>query len=223
MTGSRHLRRSRLVSYYLHGGFGPSARWRMQSVEPSGGAARPTRGPLSPVVAFVALIAVLALLGSIISLTRPDTPKPNAPLTSTEEEAHFALTDEEAISRFEELHDLFRAGSMNRDPSVISVAMTSDSRLIDTALADVRQLTRDEVLDQSVFVTEDIRVLRNTPDEIVLRQVVTIEPKFVSEKTGDTVNSSPAVRRVVRWVLKQEDSAWRVFDAVAVSSRAITP
>ena len=194
----------------------------MQSVEPSRGAARPARGPLSPVVAFVALIAVLALLGSIIFLTRPDTAKPPAPLTSTEEETHFALTDEEAMTRFEELEKLLIGTYLDRDPTLLSAYLAPESPLLKSISKDVQQLRRDRVIDATEFNTKRLQVISNEESEIVIRQVVTEDPSFLDERTGKDISSSQrTILETIDWTLRLESDEWLIFNSDVLRSRFV--
>ena len=193
----------------------------MQSVEPSGGAARPTRGPLSPVVAFVALIAVLALLGSIIFLTRPDTPKPTAPLSSTEEETHFALTDEEAKAEFERLNEIRHQAFEERDPTLISFVYTSDSPVASIAEQEIEQLVRDDAIDHSEFRTRDLSILDRNDQEVVLREVVEIRSRFLDARGRDVTTGPDRSLQVVVWTLRLEEGVWQLHDSVIKKSRVI--
>ncbi|HEV3472176.1 MAG TPA: hypothetical protein VG408_03075 [Actinomycetota bacterium] len=194
----------------------------MQLAEGGSRASDPSKhGFLSPGKAFALLLGVILLLGAAVFLLRPDD-LPRGQFTYPANEAPtFELTDAEAIARFQQLHALFREGSMGRDAPVIDVAMTSDSPLRKVALDDIAQLRRDRVLDKSVFRTQSIEVVSNTTDEIVLLQHVVVDPRFVSERTGKNVSQSGPTLDRVRWILHQEDGTWKVFRAIVLSSEPI--
>jgi hypothetical protein len=178
---------------------------------------KPSGGP-SPVKAFFALLALLVAIGGLFLLTRStDESDPGAAPRSD----NFALTDAEAIERFNELHALFRQASRTRDQSLLSLMITSDSPLRDEATKDIAQLRRDGVLDRSRFVTEDIDIQSNRRTEIQLIQRVVIYPKFVLESSGKNITKSEPVRQLVEWTMKLEDSEWRVLDALVTKSQEV--
>lgn len=181
----------------------------------------PDPGFLSPGRAFALLVGVILALGLIIFVTRPD-PSPEIATNPTDTDPPtFELTDAEALARFEQLYALFRQGSRDRDPSLIAVAMTSDSPLRPVALEDIAQLERDKVLDRSRFSTLSVEILENSPDEIRIQQAVLIDPRFISERTREEVSSTGRVRQTVEWILRFDDGTWKVFDAVRHNSRPV--
>lgn len=175
-------------------------------------------GFLSPGKAFALLIGVIVIIGLIIFLTRPDLPRGTFTYPGNAEPPTFELTDAEALARFEELHSLFREGSMERDPSIIDVAMTSDSPLREVALQDIEQLERDRVLDRSRFTTRSADIVENNPNEVVVLQHVEVYPKFVAERTRREVTRSSPTLDTVRWILRPEIGVWKVYRAIVIES-----
>lgn len=191
----------------------------MDTRDPGGPRPGPTEpAGLSPVRAFLVVGALATVLGVVFFATREATPsEPPAPARSPD----YSLTDDEAIARFAELHDVFRSASIKRDESLLSVMLTTDSPLERTARAQIRQLVRDGVVDRSRFRQERVDVVLNSPTRIELEQVVTIRPRFLSTATHKPVSTGPSLRQEVRWTLALEDTVWKVYDSQVVASRRL--
>lgn len=87
----------------------------------------PTRPTVSPPIAFLALLLAIAILGTIVFLTRPDAPAtPTQPTTS---QPDFSLTNEEAVTRFEELNAMRVEMYESRDITLASEFLTPTSPL----------------------------------------------------------------------------------------------
>ena len=193
----------------------------MQSVDPNAGAARSERGPLSPVVAFALLLGVLAMLGTIVALTRPDTSTRPTTTTSESTDTAVALTNEEAIARFEELNEMRFDAFSARDPSLVSRIYTADSRVSHKVSAEIRTLIREQVLDKSIEVTLSTSVVSNSPSEIRIREVARVTPQFVSERGRTVTSDSRPVVATRIWILRQQEEEWLVYDAIVKRARKI--
>lgn len=192
----------------------------MQLADGDARASEPSeRAFLSPGKAFALLFGVILVLGGAIFLLRPDDlPRESVTYPAGGDAPTFELTDAEAITRFEQLHDLFRQASMERDPSLISIVFTSDSPNVVAAQQDLKQLRDDRVLDSSRFETRGVVVESNTSDEIVLLQTVAVFPRFVDEKSGKNVTTGEATLDEVQWTLRFEDGVWKAYKILVVGS-----
>ena len=191
---------------------GPSSRL---APEPT-----PTRPSLSPPVAFLLLAVVIGIIGAIFYLTRPDAPatptNPNAA-----QEPDFSLTNEEAITRFEELSDIRQQAYASRDVTLLSSLYTENSVVGPAAAKELRSLNRDGVSDVSVYETQEVTVVSNSDTEIELKELVLIQPKFVDESGADVTVEPKTIREIVLWTLRLEDTQWLVHDAVITKSRVV--
>ena len=181
----------------------------------------PERSGLKPAVAFLGLILVVAVVGTIVFLTRPaPAPEPRGTTTATTE-PNFALTDEEAIARFEELNAQLVAAYEARDVSILEAFLTNDSPLRTRAANEIRQLLRDRVVPRPKFDTRSIEVISNDPTEIVLRQTAVDSSRFESE-VGEEITKHPKdILRVVEWTLELEGSIWRIAESSPIQSRQL--
>ena len=192
---------------------GPSSRLAPEPI--------PTRPSLSPPVAFLILVVVIGILGAIFYLTRP-----NAPATPTNpnaaQEPDFSLTNEEAITRFEELEALRQQIYLSRDASLIPAALTSDSPLSKAAFADIKRLIRDKVIDKTIFTTRSLEVITNEPTEVVIRQSFVQDPSFVAVESGQEVgSSSDRFVVLVDWTMRLEGTSWKFYDSDVIRSRRV--
>lgn len=175
---------------------------------------------LPPIKTFLVLALVLVAVIAAAVATRP-----RAELRTTEvhpAEPNSALSEEEAIERFEELHKLFRQASMQRDMSLVPLMLSDDSRLGEIARRDIGQLRRDNVLDRSLFRTESVEVIKNTSQEIRIEQVVVVKPRFLDDATHVRVRVTGPVRQRVIWTLKLDGTEWKVYDALVVERERLT-
>ena len=189
---------------------GPSSRL---APEPT-----PTRPSLSPPVAFLLLAAVIAILGAIVFLTRPETPVTPTNPNAAQQQPDFSLTNEEAITRFEELNRMRLQMYESRDASLASEFLAAGSPLRKVAESEIQQMLNDDVLVEMNFKTIHLDVIENSEQEIVLRQTVVEAPVFTDEK-GSDLTRSPPQRRVVEWTLVLDASVWKLDDLQVLQSR----
>ena len=191
---------------------GPSSRL---APEPT-----PTRPSLSPPVAFLVLVVVIGIIGAIFYLTRPDAPatptNPNAA-----QEPDFSLTNEQAITRFEELQRLHLLAYAAADATLVDQVFTENGQIGETVRQEIVQLTRDEVSARFTYDTRDLQPIRNTPSEIELEQVAVVDASFF-DRFGDEITSkSPAELQKIAWTLRLVGDKWLIHDAVVLSSREV--
>jgi len=177
----------------------------------------PARPAVSPPVAFAILLAVIAAIGTIVLLTRPETPAPPATQTAPQP-PDFSLTNEEAITRFEELNSMRISMYESRDLSLAPELLSRESPLLETARSEIKQLLDDGVVVEMNFTTKGVQVVENNGEEVVIRQTVIEAPTFRSE-SGKDLTDSPPQRRVVEWTLHLESSVWKLHDLDVLKSR----
>lgn len=172
------------------------------------------RTGLSPAIAFLLLAVVVALLAAAILLTRPEAQVEAAATNPTSTAPNFALTNEEAIARFKELHQMRVQAYRSLDAAVLPRIYESGSEVLAIALNDLRRLSRDGVRDTSIFRTKSLAVMTNESDEVTIEQVVDVAPRFVSRGGKEVTTGPREVRRHVLWTLSLQGTQWVVADAV---------
>jgi hypothetical protein len=187
--------------------------------ESSGMARRRLSTTPSPVAVFVGLMVVLIAVGAAVLLTRESTPPPPKP--APVQEPNFALTDAEAIARFNELRDLRDQLYGERDLSLVSEIYAADSPLRATVASEINQLLSDHVLDRSTYRSLDVSVVSNTPQQIVMAETVLLSPKFVTESGRDVTTDHSQLRQRAVWTLVQLDGQWLVRSSKITKSKAI--
>jgi hypothetical protein len=85
----------------------------------------------------------------------------------------------------------------------------------------LRQLESDHVIDKTRFLTLDVTVVLNRPDEIQLRQKVIVHPKVTDEAGKDVTTGGRVERRTVAWTLRLEDGEWLVYDTVITAAEPV--
>ena len=175
------------------------------------------RAGLRPPTAFLLLLLVVAAVGATLYLTRP-TPAPAPSNTTTAAAPDFSLTDQEAIERFEELSQLRTQAFATHDQSLLESMYTDGSVVGPVAVKEIERLTRDGVSDVSTYNTKRLTVVSNLPDEIQLKEVVVVTPRFVDAQGEDVTVGRETTREVVMWTLRLERSSWLIHDAVITRS-----
>lgn len=169
----------------------------------------PAGGPLSPARAFALVLAIAVVAAAVLYLTnaREDRAAPAAaPVTPD-----LSLTDAEAIAGFRELHALVVVAYRNRDLTLLPEIYVAGSGPLRRAREEIRGLLQGSALDKSKIVTRSLRVVSNSPAEIIVRQVRIVEPKFVDEYRGrDLTVSHQPERQVLEWRLRLQGSQWLV-------------
>lgn len=180
----------------------------------------PARSALKPTTAFVLLLLVITAIGALVFLTRP-TPAPQPTGTTTAIEPSFALTNDEAIARFEDLAKIRQRAYASHDISLLGSLYTRDSLVGPMAAKELRKLNRDGVSDLSDYDTQVLEVITNASREIKLREVVVVTPRFVEEGGENVTVNAPTAREVVTWTLRLENNQWLIYDALITDSRPI--
>lgn len=180
----------------------------------------PTRTGLSPTVAFLLLAALIAIVGIVIFLLRPDPVAPSG-ASDTTTEPSFALTNEQAIARFEELNDRLNQAFEQRDVSLLSSVYTANSPALQVAEREIRQLKKDRVFDRSTYETLKVRVVASSDSEVVLRERTLIHTRFESEAGKDVTSGPRQSIQLVEWTLRLQGTDWLIQDAVIKRSEVL--
>ncbi len=179
----------------------------------------PSGGPLSPARAFALVLAVAVVAAAVLYLSnaREDRAAPAAaPVTPD-----LSLTDAEAIAQWEDLYGFIRAAYRDRDLTLMSEALTTDSPMRPRMIKGIRGIIRDRVLYKTGYDTKSISVTSNLPNLIQLRQVVLVSPRIVDE-FGKDVTLNPVVeRRVVEWLMRLEGTKWLLHEGTIVKAEVI--
>lgn len=192
----------------------------MQLADGDARASEPSeRAFLSPGKAFALLFGVILVLGGAIFLLRPDDlPRESVTYPAGGDAPTFELTDAEAITRFEQLDALRLQMYEQRDTGLISLFLTSDSPLHETATSEIQRLRADRVQVAPNFETRSLQIVSNSDSEITLMQVVVEAPRFTSQ-SGNEVTETPPKLKTIRWVLHLENSVWKIFSSDTIKSR----
>ena len=175
---------------------------------------------MSPVRAFFLLGAVAAIVPLTILATRPEAAPTTAPEATRGPD--FSLTDAEAIAEFERLNDMRIKAYKARDVSLLIEALATDSPLLTRGTQEIERLLLDAVLIQSRFVSENVEIVRNTSEEILVRQTEIEHPRVVTEGGRDVTAESSSQRRVIEWTLShEEDYQWKLYDSRLISHGAV--
>ena len=181
----------------------------------------PARPSLSPQVAFLLLAVVIGILGAIFYLTKPDAPATPTNPNAAQQQPDFSLTNEEAITRFEELHDMEIAAYRNADPTLLDQVFTKDSPIVSTVQNEIRQLVRDGVSARPRYSNLEISIIANEAGEIQLRHITIVRSQFFDKRGRDITQEEARQRQAIVWTLHLEDSQWLIHDAVITSSKPV--
>jgi hypothetical protein len=179
----------------------------------------PSKSLLSPLRAFLALLVLLIAAGVLLLATRSNDDPAPAELDPTITD--FSLTDAEAIERFKELNALAWQSARDRDLSLLPRVFTEDGPTGERAARAIRELLRDDVIDQSTSETLNIEVLVNHPSEIQLRETSRLDACFLNENGRDVTDAPAVVQRKILWTLRKEDTVWQIHDGILENQRPI--
>lgn len=174
-------------------------------------------GVLSPGKAFFLLLIPIVAVGllALFFAGQDETP---APSTNARPAEGLALTDSQAIAKFEELNELRLRALRERDPSLLSLAFTPDSPIVGNVEKSIRRLTRTHVTVENRETTESLSIISNDTAEIKLRQVVVLDPRFFAE-SGKEVTVDPVLeRQIIEWTIHLIDDQWFLHDGLIVEA-----
>ena len=165
------------------------------------------------------MIAAVAMLGGVLyaswqAVASSDDPGDGG-ATNRTADPDFSLTDEQAISRFEQLVGLSYVAIRNRDQSLLSQIFTAASPTKDRSARVISELKRDRVVDESTYDTVSLEVLENAPREVQLLQRVRTRPCFRSEAGKDVTTGSAEIEYDIAWTMQLSDSRWLLHESEA--------
>lgn len=201
----------------------------MQGAQSSEGVNSPSGSPptrsvfLSPVVIGLAVLVAVGGLALYV-FSRPEEAARPSGTQNTEtspSENSFALTNEEAIEKFDELHQLALRSARQRDPTLLRHVFTANGPIAIRARDSIGDLLKQQVVDRSEVETLNVEVLENGPDQVTLLEVSRLYPCFVAESGKNVTQGPTAIRQEILWTLKLEESQWLIEDAVLRTDRAI--
>lgn len=168
-------------------------------------------GAFSPLAAFAVLLVVVAGVAAF-ALARPDPAQPTATTTpqGSASSPDHSLTDAEAVARFKELDALRRAAYAEPDPAVASSIFAPEGPTHRIVQRELRRLQQDGVRSETTFKTKSLQVLQNQEEEIRIRQVVVVTPKFVNAVGRDVTGHAPPERQTIEWTLVWSRDEWLI-------------
>jgi hypothetical protein len=196
----------------------------MQRVEATEGTGSPradrSRSPLL-LLGGLALAAIVGIGSALYVLSRPDeTASPRTGAGPKEES--LALTNEEAIAKWDELHDLWLRSYRDRDATLIRLFAAPDAPTL-TKDDEIQELLRNGVLDKTKFTRHSVRVISSGSSQIQIEEIVSVFPKFIDEENKHevTVESDPQKQTVV-WTMRRYGLEWKLYRSLIVSTEPIS-
>jgi hypothetical protein len=176
---------------------------------------------LSPLKVFALLLGGLALAFAAITGFRSESKEEPIRAQPQQTSDEFALTDAEAIEKFEELNELQLQVGRMRDLSLVSRVFVPGSPIAGRASQSVRKMLKHNVIDDLQIETLRLQVISNTPAQLVIRET-SVEYPCIRTESGDDVTRGPtAIREVIDWTLVKRTSEWRLYDAAMKRHRAL--
>lgn len=184
---------------------------------------RAQSGALAPAAAFAILLLLIAAGAAAYVLTRTDEigPAPAVIPQGTTSPPDHQLTDAEALAEFQRLDALRQRAFEERDLELLGRVFTETSPSAPALETTIRRFRA-----KGVFADERLRVVRETlvdngPEEIRVEQVVVLDIVFKDAAGRDITKEGGKERQKVRWIVRYEDSAWRLHDGLIVAARPI--
>ena len=175
-------------------------------------------------VRAVAMLAAVAMLGGVFYASWQavaGSDDPQGPAVPTNPDPDFSLTDEQAISRFNQLRSTAFEATKNRDTSSVPSLFTTESPAKERLLEQIHQLRESHVVERSSYETISQEVIANSPSEIQVRELVKFFPCFVSERGEDVTVGPRGIEQDFVWTMRIEDSEWLVHDSRLREDRRI--
>ncbi len=179
------------------------------------------RRSLSPVRAFVLLLLVVAFLVGIglIAMSNKDPVPSDQAIPNTK---NFALTDQQAIAKFQYLRDLGLRATQQEDQSLVASAFVPGSPLANRSIRIIQELDRDDVIDKIRYETLGVEVASNEPTIVRIREVRKLFPCFVTPKGRDVTQHPNVVHQEVMWGMRLIGSQWRLETADLLTDKRLS-
>ena len=164
----------------------------------------------------IVLLLLIAIVGAVLLITPDDPPPITLPETT-----NFALTDAEALAVFQELDSRRIEAYRLQDPTLLAHAFTATSPILERVEREIREIGKANVDDLTEFRTVRLEVLSNHADEIEIRQVVIVSPRFLNPRGENVALSRDAQRQSIDWVLRRSGSQWLIHSGTVIAQHAI--
>lgn len=188
--------------------------------------------PVSPIKAFVLLLGVLAIAGLVLLVTRSDNPLAtpsidDSPSTEasnsdqTDQAKPERLTNSQAKAVFRRLDKRLTLAYRRRSLGLVRDSLTSTSPMLPVIQDEIDRLEDQQVLDKTTFSTRRLTVAHSSDEEVLLTQVVIVNPRFVSEAGRDVTSSKARDRDLIHWVLRNENEEWVLHSARVIDRKRV--
>ncbi|MDQ4143377.1 MAG: hypothetical protein M3198_06480 [Actinomycetota bacterium] len=176
--------------------------------------------PLSPRKAFVLLTALILFATGALVITRP------SPTSETDEvdlppSTNFALTDEEATARFQELRDHALRATQSGNISLLGTVFTPNGPLIRRSQRIISDLQDNGVRDRINYVSLVTTVIQNGDNVIRIKERRLLHPCFTDAQGLDVTKDSTVVEQTVIWTMRRLNSEWKLHDGSLVRDKPL--
>lgn len=179
--------------------------------------------PLRPVVAFIGVFAVLLAGGAALlygsNRTLPASDAPQA-LPAPAPTALSIPTDEEILARFRELRAISDRIYATRNRALLADAFFPEGPTWSRVEKDLDTLEESNLRFIQKIDTRDLKVLANSSDEIVVREVAISDGRLLNGRGKDVTDPRVPEKHVMRWVLRATSDGWMIYDGTILSAKA---
>ncbi|HYO61433.1 MAG TPA: hypothetical protein VEU29_06010 [Actinomycetota bacterium] len=182
-------------------------RPRSRRTEPAG---------LAPVRAFLAVGTAATVIVALLAATREAEPREPTPAPARSPD--YTLTDAEAIAEFERLNAQLIQAYEERNIALAESVFTEDSPMLPRVRKEIDALIRSAALSRTTFTAELTEVARNEGNEVVIRRIEIVRPKFETESGQDATAAGRPHRQELNWTLRLQESTWMLHKAVIVNT-----
>ena len=112
------------------------------------------------------------------------------------------------------------AALRTQDAEHLDQVFTPESPLREEVVQSIARMEKGRVEFKTRFDTQRLEVTRATPDEIEIRQVVQIEPRFI-HVSGRNLAGHQQIIQTIDWRLTLLSEGWRLADAEVVRQRTV--
>lgn len=184
-----------------------------------------TRHGLTPLRAFAVVATMLAIAGTALYVTsRAESNTEVAPRdppfsTATSEES--AVTPE---ALFQELSEKLLTATQAGDISSVREVTAPGSPARRRAIAAIKQLERDKILDASRFETIAMTKVVASEEKISLLETRIVAPCFLNPSGRDVTKRHMLIEQTVRWTLVPAEAAptaWTIAKGQLISDKVV--
>lgn len=173
----------------------------------------------------VLVLAAVAGLAFYLFSRSDETARPNPTQDRdmSQNENSYALTDQEALEKFDELEGLLIRAYKERDVTLTRLFTAPDAKETMQGIDnEIEGLLRSGAIDKTTFRRVSVEVLSNQPTEVQIQEVMIIKPRFVAEKTReDVTRTGRPERRTVIYTMRRYGVDWKFYDAVIIDAEPL--